>query len=97
MSVDLQLASFMTPQMTWANAPCLATAIAWYYGPEWPEIQGRSSMPENIEIDVLTLKQKNNMEADNGEENRVHRRVQRVHFTLKRLSLLSLGMSFRQK
>ena len=48
-SVYLQLASFMTPQMRQANVPCLATAIAWFYGPELPEIQGRSRMPKNIE------------------------------------------------
>ena len=52
-----------------------------------PKPGPKTPVPKNWKIDDPTPKQKNIMEGDIFEENRVHRRVQRDHFTPRSIYL----------
>ncbi len=81
-SLGLRISGFMTLQIHNANAPCLEIAIAWFMGLNSSKARADHAYAKNTTIYGPTVKQKNSTEADIGEENRVHRRVQRGHFTL---------------
>jgi len=53
----------------------------------WAKIRVEDACPKNWKIDGPTPKQKNIMEGDIFEENRVHRRIQRDNFTPRSIYL----------
>ena len=73
----------MTLQIHKANALCLEIAIAWFMGLNSSKARADHAYAKNTTIYGPTVKQKNSTEADIGEENKVHRRDQRGHFTLR--------------